>query len=229
MVPAMVTLLQIPRHQAIATSLAVICLLSLVNAIQFYRKRLVDLRVGLTLGVFASVAAFIAGSFGLKASADSLAYGYVVALTIIAIQSFRGEKTMVAKFLARRRSSGGAVIPVVGVVAGAASAFTGVSGGVIMVPFVLASKWVENARVVPTVTVAMFMGSLAGMTSYMISSSRFNFVHFDAALILFAAAAVSSTLGQKYQHRLSARTRGWLLGTILLALIAQTLFQIISK
>ncbi len=228
MVPALVTLLHAERHRAVATSLVVIALLSFTNAIRFYRRGTVDLRVGLTLGVFAATAAFIAGSFGLRASADSLAYGYVVCLTVIAFQAFRGEKTVIAKFFARKPNLRSVIIPVVGTCAGAASALTGVSGGVIMAPYILASKWVDNARVVPTVTVAMFMTSVAGATAYIISSSSFNFVHFDAAITLFAAAAVSSTLGQKYQHHLSARTRGRLLGTILLALIAQTIYQILS-
>lgn len=229
MVPALVTFLNYPRHKAVPTSLSVICLLSLINVIQFYRKGLVDLKFGLLLGAFAATSAFIVGSFATQVSGDSLAIGYVVALSIIALQSFRGNKSQVAKFFARNPQLKPAIAPMIGTVGGAASAFTGVSGGVVMAPYVMASNWIENARVVPTVMVAMFMTSLSGATAYVISTGDLSIIGLDAVVLFFSAAAVSSTLGQKYQHRLTARTRGWLLGTILLALIAQTLYQIISS
>ncbi len=229
MVPALVTFLDYSRHRAVPTSLAVICMLSLINAIQFYRKGMVELRFGLLLGAFAATSAFISGFFATGVSSDSLAIGYVVALSIIALQSFRGDKSQAAKFFARNQRLKPIAAPIIGVVGGAASAFTGVSGGVVMAPYVVASNWVENAKVVPTVMVAMFMTSLAGVSAHVISTRDFGIIGLDAAIIFFSAAAVSSTLGQKYQHRLPARTRGRLLGTILLALIAHTLYQILSK
>ncbi len=227
-VPALVTVLGIERHQAIATSLVVIFFLSLTNAIRFQLKGRIDFRFGLLLGVSAATGAFVAGLFGLKFSGDTLGFLYAGILSVVAVQAFRGERSRLSQFLTKRPQLKKYGVPVIGAAAGVASALTGISGGIVMTPYVTASNWVEQPKVVPSVTLAMTCSSLAGASAYMISSSGISFVLFDIALLIFAAAAVSSTLGQKYQHQLSPRTRGWLLGTILLALIAQTLYQIFS-
>lgn len=167
--PAMRLLLETPELIAVGTPLTVILPTALAGAMSYYRRGLVDLRVGLLTGVigglFAVVGALMATLVGgrtvLIITALLIAYMAVDML----VRALRPERPTHEVMMRAERARSWAWIVGLGIVAGLYSGFLGLGGGLIVVPalvqvFAFPAKRAIGTSLV-TVTVLAVPGAIA--------------------------------------------------------------------
>lgn len=240
-VPLMPLVANLSARSAIGTSLLTVFLVALQNTYGFHRRRLVEWRMAGLIGVFAAVGSFAAGKATGFVNDRVLTFFFAVILILLALQAITGKGL---SSLARRSpgspATAGTVKPAaLGVLTGFISGFTGIGGGVLVVPILSLTKWVTSEKIVPTSVATIVFTAAAGALAFASSSDTslklaadfshglqsfsLGLVRLDLAGALFLGAWGTSRLGIRYQSRLPARNRDWLVGALLLALSFQVI------
>jgi uncharacterized membrane protein YfcA len=222
MVPLLPMVVAISTRETIATSLVTMTPIALFNAIRSFRNgtmapsRSASLAAGSVFG-----AAFAARATGWVSDAVlQLSFGTAVLMMGLQSVLFRPK----SKFEARRIFD-----PVVGLGAGLVSGFTGLSGGVVMMPYLLRLKSLAVPRAVPTSIGALALTSLSGALTFAWedwnSPGTSSLVRYDCVLWLMAGGFVSSLYGLRWQGRLPERVRIAGVATILIFLGARFILK----
>lgn len=214
-VPLLPLVVTLNTRETIATSLVTMTPIALFNALRSFRNgtmapsRSASIAAGSILG-----AAFAARATGWVSEAVlQLSFGTAVAIMGLQSVLFRPK----SKFEARRFWD-----PIVGLGAGLVSGFTGLSGGVVMMPYLLRLKNLAANRAVPTSIGALAMTSLSGAVTFASedwqSSAASQLVRYDCVMWLIVGGLVSSFFGLRWQGKLPERVRVAGVSTILLVL-----------
>jgi uncharacterized protein len=213
----------------IGTSLVTVFLVSFQNTLNFQKQHRIEWRVAIWIGSFASIGAFAAGK--LTGLASDLVLHAVFGCVLIILAAFT---FMRAGGHPLQTGPGPRLIPTrsafgIGFGSGLVSGFTGIGGGVFVVPLLSMFGRMSQSHIVPTSVAAIAMtsaaGSMAFLTEGLLSRSSVfqSELRIDLAIALFLGAMVSSRIGMKHQNKLSPRNRDWLIGGLLLALSLRTL------
>jgi uncharacterized membrane protein YfcA len=185
--PAIRLILGRPELIAVGTPLPVIIPTAVAGAISYYRSGLVDLRVGMTVGL-------VGGALSIPAAwATSLVGGDVVLLVTallicwmaidMTVLAFRPERTAEQRAAHAERAGSVLWLLLLGVATGAYSGFLGLGGGFVVVPVLMRWFGFPAKRAFGTSLVAVSVLAVPGsITHYLLG-------HVDLAL------AAALTLG----------------------------------
>jgi uncharacterized membrane protein YfcA len=219
-VPVLAYAVGLPAKEAIATSLPIVGLASLVGAASHWRQGNVALATAVPFGLAAMLAAY-AGSrlAGLVSGVAQLALLGVVMLAA-AISMLRGG--IGPRQADAERPTHLALLLAVGLGVGLLTGLVGIGGGFLIVPALVLLAAVPMHRAIGTSLVVITMTSVAGFTGYLADgvTVRWGF------LLVFAAIAVAGILvGSRVGRRLPQATLKRAFAVFLLLMAAFVLWS----
>ncbi len=230
-VPVLALYIGLPLHQAVATSLAAIFIVTTSNTYLFHRDGQVNWNTALMIGPAAALSSFLAGLIAqefpesyVKNTLIGL-YIFLVFLLIYRYLYSRRKNAFVGKehSILKKKIIGS----LVGIVAGFLSGITGIGAGTVVGPVVMSFQLVKPEHYTPTINAVMAIATLSGAVSYMSgpwSGFQLGQVQIHYAVVLFFLAFFTSLLTRRYQSRLSENIRLAFLVVILLFLTSQLIF-----
>jgi uncharacterized membrane protein YfcA len=225
MIPLLPMVFVIEPRQAVATSLLTMAPVALVNSIRVIRRQEMAISRSLRLGAFSMIGSATAVQLSAFVDGRYLLYGFAIATSWMAYQVF-------FKIEGNRRE-----IPMkwdypTGFAAGITSGFTGVSGGVVIVPYLNKVKAIALNQVVPTSIGALCLTSIAGAASFAIERFRLPeggvLFSYSVVGLLVLGAVISSQFGLILQSRVPQRIKLAVLGVLLIGLSARSFFQALA-
>jgi len=217
MVPLLVYVAGVGKHEAIAMSLFVVGVTSLVGVIGHVRARRVRWGIGFTFGAAGMVGAYLGGLLGSHLPGDLLLAAFSLMMLATSFAMIRG----------RRQGDGDAEmdprllrIVAQGLVVGFVAGTVGAGGGFLIVPAMVLLAGLPMAVAVGTSLVVLTMQSLAGFAGYVSSVA----IDWRLTLLVTGLAVVGSLVGAKLvgivPGELLRRGFGWfvlVLGALMLA------------
>jgi hypothetical protein len=197
-VPILVYVLGFPAKQAVAMSLAIVAVVSLVGAAGHWRAGRVRVRTALAFGAVAMAGAFVGARLGTRVSGTLqlllLAIVMLAAATLMFTNAGRREPSAIPV----ERSL--AVVAVAGLGVGVLTGLVGVGGGFLIVPALVLLLAVPMKEAVGTSLLVITLNATAGFAGYLGS------VPIDwAFLTAFTAVAIGGiVVGTKLVHRVPA-------------------------
>jgi uncharacterized protein len=228
-VPLLPNLLGFSPHQAIATSLAAVFLVTFLNTIGFSQEKIVNWRTGLMLGIPSGVIAFFSGPWAAQAGDFFLRAFFLAILVVLLIITFLRRKmhvpdeTPLPVSFQKKTLAG-----IFALVAGFVSAFTGIGAGVILSPIMFNLKMVRPRELVPTTNLSTMLTTFSGALSYALIDLRqgSELIHKPMAVSLFVVATVTAFWVRPYQGRLSQGTKITFLCFLLLFIISKQSYEL---
>lgn len=197
-VPILVYVLGFPAKQAVAMSLAIVAVVSLVGAAGHWRAGRVRVRTALAFGAVAMAGAFVGARLGTRVSGTLqlllLAIVMLAAATLMFTNAGRREPSAIPV----ERSL--AVVAVAGLGVGVLTGLVGVGGGFLIVPALVLLLAVPMKEAVGTSLLVITLNATAGFAGYLGS------VPIDwPFLTAFTAVAIGGiVVGTKLVHRVPA-------------------------
>lgn len=244
MVPAFVEFIEgMDQHTAIGTSLLTIAGVSLLNAWRLNRGLDWHWRMVLPTAAGASLMAFLAGTAAGYCNAYVLKLVFGVFNLVLAVQTLRLREQ--APKVWKEPGSDAADAPTeaprvrrwswpafgTGSATGLVSGFTGIGGGMVLVPLALRLRLTVNHRVVALSNTVMVFTSLAAVGAYLLATPSTGLpwvvgqVHAPTALVVLLGAQFGSPVGAWLNHRLTLRWRRWVMGGMLLVIGSRMLWR----
>ena len=187
-VPLLVYVVGLNAKQAIASSLFVVGVTSIVGLVSHARAGRVRWRTGLVFGGAGMVGAFLGGKVGVLLPGALLLIGFAIMMAITAIAMIRGRKTI--------KESTTATSPwpesiIDGVVVGFVTGIVGAGGGFLVVPALALLGGLPMPVAIGTSLLVISMKSFAGFVGYATSIS----INWQVTLLVTAGAIVGAFIG----------------------------------
>lgn len=200
-VPILVYVLGLEAHQAIATSLLVVGITSLVALLSHAKGGRVRFKTGLIFGAASMVGAFGAGRVAQYIPAAVLLTLFAVMMLVTAGAMLR--KRSVSSASAPAEVSGrGFKILLEGLAVGAVTGLVGAGGGFLVVPALAILGGLPMREAIGTSLLVIAMKSGAAFGGYMGSTT----IPWDVAGMVTAAAVAGSFVGARWAGRLEEQT-----------------------
>ncbi len=193
-VPAL-TLIGLPIHLAIGTSLACITMSSFTSAFTHLREGRVLLKVAALKELFSVPAAVFGAYLTIFINEDLLRIIFSVMLIYLAYELIRASRE---KCTPEVSSINYRNVPIVGIFAGFISGLLGISGGILNVPLFHTMIGVPVRYAIGTSSVAIFFTALAGAYEHY----RLGQVSLGTALLLAPGLMMGAYIGAKLAHRI---------------------------
>lgn len=188
-VPVLVYVLGFPAKPAVAMSLPIVGITSLVGAALHWRVGNVKVRAAVTFGLIAMVGAFAGAKLAVFVSGAAQLILLAVAMMAAAISMLRGGmKSQVASEAPPRTILLGAVALGVGVLTG----LVGIGGGFLVVPSLVLLARVSMREAVGTSLLVIAMNAAAGFAGYL-GTASFDWQFLAGFTAIAAAGALAGT------------------------------------
>lgn len=190
MVPLLTYVAGLEPAEAIAASLFVICITSLISVIAHARKGNLRWRTGLIFGAVGMVGAFVGGLAGGHLPGTILMIAFALIMLATAVAMIRGRRTPSTPDSHAKRSvlPLGRLIPT-SLLVGSVTGLVGAGGGFLVVPVLTLLGGLAMPLAIGTSLLVIAMNSLAGLTGHLTT------VHLDwTALAALTLAAVAGSL-----------------------------------
>jgi len=221
-VPALTIIFSQQQQAAVATSLLTIFLITAVNLIRFQHQRLIDWRIVGYIALFSSIASFTGGLLAVHLSRIALTLIFILFILAVIYKTIQMDKKAITK---RKQSSSAFFAFKIGSLSGIISGLTGVGGGAITTPLLLASGKTAHEKVVPISNGIMLFNALFALLAFIIKADivdletmRIGYIYMRQSLFLFISALPFAWFGALLQKRIPLHVRRMLL-LILLGLI----------
>lgn len=229
MVPLMPWLFGFSVHEAVATSLFAVFLVSGTNTYKYSRQSLVVWPVGLLLGVPAAVVALFVGYFSVQISGWVIESFLLAILIVLAIKTLFASHSLNDDPADELTTKKKGYMLSAGLVSGLISGLTGVGSGLIMTPMMILLRLVRARELAPTSNLSMFLTTGAAVTGYLwVQRGGQVYVHYKYGVALFAVAFVSSAFFRARQQKLDGKTKAVALSVILIAMIVKVSLSVIG-
>lgn len=228
-VPILPSLVVMTHHQAIATSLAAVFLVTLLNTVGFAKDKLVNWRTGLLLGVPSGIMAFVSGPWAAAVGDIALRVFFLfILLVLLIITFFRRNLPPLGEEALTITKTKGLFALLFAVVAGFVSAFTGIGAGVILSPIMFNLKMVRAKELVPTTNLSTMLTTFSGSLSYFLLDlkSDGDLIDIRLALSLFFVATITALWMRPLQKRLSQATKVVVLCGVLFFIILKEGYEL---
>ena len=208
-VPTIHYLFGVQAHAAIASSLLIVGVTSLVALVPHLRAGNVRARIGLVFGASSMASAYVAGRLSSHVPPGVLLVAFGAIMVVAAIAMLRPRRAR-----APRPAASLGWLVVQGLLVGAVTGFVGAGGGFVIVPalVVLVGLPMQQAAATSLLVIAM--------NSFVAFSATAQTVSLDGRVIgaVLGAAIVGGVVGSLVAHRISpARLRRWF-GWLVLAM-----------
>ena len=231
-VPALHVYLQFSQHEAVATSLFSIGLITLVNTIRFQTQKSLQWKVVLQLSIMGLISAFIAGKLAFYFSAELLTLFFILVLIFLIWRLHLTQQHPVPETSLPPPTG---KLAKMGIFAGFVSGFCGVGGGSILGPLLLDCKRIRNSDVVPITNVFMMLSAFSASAAYAVAGAtapdswQLGQIHLDTAAFIFAGAIPAALLGTKIQGAVSFKQRKIFLYFFLSLILMRMLLSLLWK
>lgn len=229
-VPLLPLVQPMTAQEAIATSLMVIFVNALQNTFRFAQKSLVDYKATFIMGPLSAITGFYSALWAQSLKSTTLLIILLVILFFVLYRTiapikFKTTGTWLARLF-------------VGLLSGLVSGISGLGGGAISGPLMMAFTLVSDEKIVPTSNALMLFSSFAGLFAFVgfhsmasINWSAFTWgaIHLSSAVWILIGAWVSSTLGQKYQEKMKPWLRKILLVVILFTILVRVSWMLLHS
>lgn len=193
-VPIFVYVLGFDPKQAIAMSLAVVGIASLVGAVGYWRAGRVDLRVAAIFGVIAMAGTYLGARLAVFFSGEAQLILFAAVMLTAAYFMFNDRSLEPPEEHTKKMPLG--LIAGEGIVVGVLTGLVGIGGGFLVVPALVLLGKVPVKRAVGTSLVVITLKSVSGLAGYA------GQVEIPWGFILvFAAVAVAGSYGGSYLVR----------------------------
>ena len=210
LVPSLIFFFGFPQHVAVATSLLTIGFVSSFNVLRFQLKAPIKWKIILGLGFTGGLFSFSAGRVAGFLPEKLLLIFFVIVLMFLIIKTIYAKENPDAESAKHTVLKGSLRT---GAIAGLISGLTGVGGGSILTPMLLAREDLPKKMVVPLANAFMMITALAAAAAYALQDfSGFSgwvigSLHLDTALLIFAGSVPAAYLGTHFQDRISLQVR----------------------
>ena len=175
---------------AIATALPLTIPTALSGALVFHRKKLIKYKTAITAGVFGSIFSVIGAYATLMVSSDTLmvitSFMFFGLAYIVSKEKKEREKVTPASLFQKAIRS-----IFIGCIAGFASGFLGIGGGVILVPLLMSIRHIPLKRAIPTSLATMAIYAIPGsITHYMLGN-----VNLDVLTFVLIGSVIGANIG----------------------------------
>ena len=196
-VPILVYFLDVPPHEAIAMSLAVVGATSMFGAYLHYRADNVNFSSGLLFGVAGIIGAFLGSPLTKLVSPGTLLFIFGVLMLVVAV-SMLWRKRARNDNAEHKPHPAQAVIAGLGV--GVLTGFLGVGGGFLIVPALVFFGALEVKKAIGTSLFVIFLNCVAGLIGHISQNA------FDLPLtgVVTALAVGGAVVGTILSHRMAA-------------------------
>jgi uncharacterized membrane protein YfcA len=231
-VPALTIYFGFSQHEAIATSLFTIIFVALVNSWRFQRQKLIDWKIVRQIMIYSSITSFLAGQSAVFIKENILIFIFIVFLLYMSISTFR-LKPVVPKTTASNCLKWPAALKI-GALSGAIAGVTGIGGGGITTPMLMAGGCVKGERAAPISNAIMIFTTLFSSFAYMLAPvahtrlAQIGHVHVDTALVIFLSAFPAAFIGSNLQKYLPFSWRKNLLGIFLLIISLRLILKLLN-
>ena len=220
-VPLLAYVAGMGTREAIATSLVVVGVTSLVAAVSHARARRVQWRTGLTFGAAGMVSAYAGGRLGEHVPDGVLMVAFALVMLAAGVAMLRGRagatETSHQMPLGRALGYGAAV--------GALTGFLGAGGGFLIVPALTLFGGLSMPVAVGTSLLVIGMNSAAGLVGHLSSTP----LDWGLAAMVTLAAVAGSVLGGRLTSRVRPEALRRAFGWFVLAMAAFILVQEIPE
>ncbi|WP_324735933.1 sulfite exporter TauE/SafE family protein [Thermococcus sp. SY098] len=188
------TLLGLPIHEAIGTSLACISMSALASAYGHLRRKNVLFKVVVIKEAFSIPSALLGAYITAFLNTRQLSAIFGFALIYVAYKLIKKPETPSIK---RNVKVDYRKVPVIGIISGFSSGLLGISGGILNVPLFY-SLGLPIHYAIGTSSVALFFTALAGTVGHYILGQ----VHFDKAILLAPGLILGGFSGARLAHEI---------------------------
>lgn len=216
--PILVYALGVEPKEAIATSLLVVGVTSLVAMLQHARAGNVDVRTGLIFGVAGMVGAYGGGVLAGFFSATALLLIFAAIMVATALAMLRGRREVAG---AAHRGLPVARVLLDGLIVGLVTGLVGAGGGFLVVPALALLGGLPMHRAVGTSLLVIAMKSFAGLAGHITHVD----VDFTLAAIVTVAAVVGSFAGAALAPKVPAQKLRKSFAWFVLAMAAYLIIQ----
>lgn len=218
-VPLLAYVAGMDAKEAIATSLLVVGVTSLVGAVSHARAGRVQWRTGLIFGAAGMAGAYAGGILARFIPGTVLLIGFAVMMIATAVAMLRGRKNV-------KTAENGHRLPVPkivaeGLVVGLVTGLVGAGGGFLVVPALALLGGLPMPVAVGTSLIVIGMKSFAGLGGYLSSVQ----INWSVALAVTAAAVLGSLVGTRLTALVNPdmlrKTFGWFVLAMSSVILAQ--------
>lgn len=224
-VPLLPLVFLMEPRQAVASSLVALAPVALINSIRVIFRGEMDWRRVLRIGPAAMIGSSVAATYSSYVEGRALIAGFGLATGWMAYHVF-------FKTVGNRRSFAKPWDFLAGLVAGVASGFTGVSTGVVLLPYLNRIQELALARVVPTSIGVIALSALASAFTFAVENSAAStgttLFSYEVVGLLAIAAILTSQVGLQFQSRVPQRIKLAVVGTLLIGLTVRSLLHVIG-
>ncbi|MBO9998741.1 MAG: sulfite exporter TauE/SafE family protein [Cyanobacteria bacterium SID2] len=228
-VPVLIYVMNLPTQEAIATSLFVVGLVSLIGLSSHWQQGNVNLKIALAFAPFAMVGAYLGAQFAalppINDTVQLVSFGIVMGIAGVSMirkdSQSRSSESKVDILSVPPRATNFALVPLQGATVGLLTGFVGVGGGFAIVPALVILGGVPMKEAIGTSLLLIVFNAVSGFLGYI------DRVDLDWSLIAsFAIAASLGTLsGASFARSIDAKHLQKGFGYFVLAIAIFVLIQ----
>lgn len=194
-VPVLVYALGVEPREAVAMSLAVVGVTSLIGAGLHYRRGAVRVPVAAVFAGAGVVSSFLGARLTYLVSPEALLLSFAVLMLAVGLRmALTGGRPP-----GERRPARPARVLLAGLAVGLLTGFLGVGGGFLVVPALVLFAGLEMREAVGTSLLVIAINAAAGLAGHLAHGG----FHLPLALLVTALAAAGTLLGTHFSHRVS--------------------------
>ena len=232
LVPVLAVVFGFKQPEAMATSLGTIALITAYNTLRFQTKKQIYWKGVLYIAAFAMLCSFLAGYIAHFLPDFLLVIFFILFVLAMLYKTLRKNKLAAVKpadepHLSVKLSA------VIGTFSGTVAGLTGVGGGAVTTPLLMAYGRLPHFMVVPLSNAVMFFTAVAGTAGYAIQdvaekgSAQTGYVHLDIVFLLFISALPAAYLGTRFQDKIAAPWRRGMLIAVLLIIAVRMILKLV--
>ncbi|MFY9221022.1 MAG: sulfite exporter TauE/SafE family protein [Blastocatellia bacterium] len=196
-VPVLVYVIGVSAHQAIAMSLAVVGMTSLIATFLHYKQKTVNLKIAALFGITGMMGAYFGSGLTYLFNSTSLLFIFGSVMLVISLVMLLKDQKDISQNVSQNKLVKSIIA---GLIVGLLTGFLGVGGGFLIVPALIFFAGLEIKNAIGTSLLIITINSLAGLIGHL------QHVSFDLRLtiLITAIAALGTILGTKVAHQVSA-------------------------
>lgn len=194
-VPVLVYALQVPPREAVAMSLAVVGVTSLIGAALHHRRGAVRIPQAALFAGAGVVSSFLGARLTYLVSPEVLLLSFAALMLAVGIRmAVTGSRPE-----GERRPARPVQVVLAGLAVGLLTGFLGVGGGFLVVPALVLFAGLDMREAVGTSLLVIAINAAAGLAGHLAHGG----FHLPLALLVTALAAAGTLLGTHFSHRVS--------------------------
>ncbi|NRA63444.1 MAG: sulfite exporter TauE/SafE family protein [Pseudobacteriovorax sp.] len=222
-VPLLPVMTQLDLSTTIATGIVAVFVVTAMNVLRFYRKKLLDLNLLLLLMVSTAMASFLSSYFSMLVPLQYIQGVFLIIMVSMLIKLWMPKQQRDAG------SSSRMLLLAAGAFSGLLAGLTGVGTGVILGPLLLSSHNIDEKKVSPLINalimVACFFSSFNYLSLETASFPLMGQVRVDYAVYLAVPALLTGIVGRRLNANISSFKRKLLVSGTLGLLIFKTTWE----